>query len=390
MGKLTALAVKAALKEGKPGSLIDGEGLRLAINKAGRAYWALRITIDKKTIERTIGRADAMSLSDARDKARAMRKELKEAGPEAPAPEVAAPVKREIPTFQSAAQTHYDLIKPTFRNAKHSAQFLSTLEAYAYPTFGQKPVDEVDEGDIVNALAAIWTTKRETAQRVRQRIRAVLAAAKGRGWRTASVDWDSINAALPKSKKAVRHMPSMPAVEVPGFYKSLAASASAPAIRAALQFLIVSALRPGNVVAARWAHIDREAKVMAIPGDLMKNGVTFRLPLTDGMLAALDIAEVYRNDRTDLIFPGLDRVTGMSPDTLRMVMRRMAEDEAVPHGFRSSFKNWSLTNGYPDHISELQLAHTDPNEVRRAYARDDLLEARRTMMEAWDSFIRGV
>jgi integrase len=385
MGKLTAVEVKAALKTGKAARLIDGEGLRLTIDSKGRAYWVLRVMVAGKDMERSLGRADTLSLADAREKARETRKELLAGINTTPTP---PPVERIIPTFEAAARAHYKAIAPTFRNAKHSAQFLSTLRDYAFPQFGEKPVSDVDESDIVEALLPIWTTKRETAGRVQQRIRAVLASAKGRGWRTTAIDWDSVAAALPKVKKTVKHMPALPFADIPGFHRALAASSSAPVIRAALSFQIISALRPGNIISLRWDHIDRENGIVSIPGDLMKAGVAHRIPLTPGLIAALDIAELRRAKNAELVFPGIDRITPLSPDTLRMTMRRMGL-VATPHGFRSSFKDWSLSAGYADHLSERQLAHTDPNEVRRAYARDDLLELRRAMMATWDSFVTG-
>lgn len=395
MGKLTALEVKAALKSKKVARLIDGEGLRLTIDAKGRAYWVLRVMVAGKDMERSLGKGDGLSLTEAREKARETRKALLAAirspndgadlSPNDVSPK--APV-REIPTFEKAARDHHAVIAPTLKNAKHAAQWLSSLESYIFPTFGQKQVDEVDEGDISEAILKIWTSKRETASRVKQRVRAVLSAAKGRGWRSVPIDWDAVDAALPRVRKIVEHMASVPFERVPAFHKALGASSSVPAVRAALAFLIFSTVRPGNIVTAEWSHIDREARTWTIPGELMKGGIPHRVFMTDGALAALDVAAAHRTSRSELIFPGRDGVSPLSADALRMAMRRMGED-ATPHGFRSSFKDWSLHNDYPDHLSERQLAHIDPNEVRRAYARTDLFDQRRDMMEAWDRFVRG-
>lgn len=382
MGTLNVKAVTALIRAAVPGHTVDGDGLRLSINKAGIAYWALRVRVAGKDYERTIGRADAIGLADAREKARVLRAELK-AG-------TAAPSRRDVPTFEAAAREHYEAIKTTFKNAKHSAQFLSSLEAYVFPVFGSKAVDLVAEGDVTEALLKIWLTKHETASRVRQRIRAVLAAAKGRGWRTTAIDWDAVAAALPKHRKAVQHMASIGWEDVPEFVTALPASPSAPAIRAALQLLITTAVRPGNIAAARWEDIDLKDALWTIPADQMKGGKEHRVPLSAGALAALKIAEMSRVTDCELVFPGRADFEGkrgpISPDTMRMAMRRMGTD-ATPHGFRSSFKDWSLANGYPDHLSELALAHVDQNKVRRAYARTDLLKERRVMMEAWDKYI---
>lgn len=386
MAKLSVKAVQSAIKAAKPVRLGDGEGLQLFINKAGAAYWVLRFRHSGKDFERSLGRATEISLADARENARVLRKELIAAHDAPPAESV--PEKEPVPSFMEAARQHHAVVAPTLRNAKHSAQWLSSLETYAFPHFGSKPVDEVDEGDIVKSLLPIWGTKRETAGRVMQRIRAVLSAAKGRGWRSAAIDWDAVNAALPRVKKNVRHMASVPFEEVPDFVRRLGASASSPSIRAALAYLIATAVRPGNIITVEWSHVDLENRTWTIPADLMKGGLEHRVYLPDGAMAALEIAAARRTAKSELIFPGQGGDRPLSLDTLRMAMRRM-NSEATPHGFRSSFKNWSLHNDYPDHLSERQLAHVDANQVRRAYARTDQFEQRRDMMIAWDKFVRG-
>ena len=374
MGKLTTKGIAALEMPGRY-SDEDGTGFHLRVDSAGRKYFILRTHVGGVRKDIAIGSAQRMTLSAAREKARRVREEIGSTG---------APVAA-MPTFAEAARLAHSARTAGFRNGKHVAQWLSTLETYAYPLIGYRPVDQVVRADVVQVLTPIWLSKRETASRVLQRIDRVMRWAVGNGHRADRIDMSLVRDALPQQQRRrsdVRRMPSVPWKEAPAFWAALPMSRSAPEIRAGLALLMLTAVRPGNIATAKRSQIDLEAAVWAIPGDEMKGGEPHRVALSPAAVRLLKT--VMESHDNELLFAVADRP--MSPDTLRMTMRRMNRTE-TPHGFRSTFKDWSRAQGWADHLSETALAHIDPNEVRAAYARSDMLEERRPMMEAWASYL---
>jgi integrase len=253
---------------------------------------------------------------------------------------------------------------------------------------GDRPVNQVERGHVVEILSPIWLSKRETADRTLQRIDRVMSWAVGNDYRNSRVDMALVRDALPRrgrrKRSEIRRMPAIQWIDAPAFYAAIPMSRSVVEVRMAMTFYLLTIPRPGNIYLAKRGQIDLEAAIWHIPGEEMKGGEVHRIPLTP---AALDIARaIMAMHDHELLFT----VSGkpMSPDTLRMMMRRMGRTE-VPHGFRSTFKDWARASGYPDDLSEMALAHADPNEVRAAYARDDLLEERRPMMLAWSEYLAG-
>lgn len=378
MPRLTASSADKLIRDAAPGRYGDGEGLSLSIDKAGRAYWILRCNVRKKSFERSLGPASTVRLAEARVLARQARKDI----------ERGEPSRNSTPTFAQLAIKHHANTAGEFRNRKHAAQWLTSLETYAFPEIGHLPVDEITLADVRKVIIPIWRDKRETARRVRQRIRKVLAVAKADGWRNDFLDWETFNTTLPPSKRIVRHMPALDWEDVPAFYQRIAtSSASSPIVRSALSFLILTNVRPGNVRFARYENIT--GSVWAIPAEQMKADREHRAPLPTQAVAIIQAMAAINARDSKLIFPSDDTVTPLSEDTLRMAMRRMGEDDATPHGFRSSFKDWSRAKGYPDWLSEIQLAHADNDQTRAAYARGDHLDARMVMVQAWADYVTG-
>ena len=266
-------------------------------------------------------------------------------------------------------------------------QWLATLEQYAFPLIGDRPVGEVARADVVAVLSPIWLATPETARRVLQRIDRVMRWAVGQDHRAARIDMDLVRDALPKQprrRSTVRRMPSVPWRDASAFYAALAHSRTTPATRQALAFLMLTASRPGNVALAKRGQVNIDRALWSIPGQEMKVGEPHVVPLSAEALA-LATAAMDAHDG-DLVFTA--GVGPLSPDTLRMAMRRMGRME-TPHGFRSTFKEWARAHGWRDELSELALAHLDRDDVRAAYARDTLVEERRPMMDAWAAFLAG-
>lgn len=371
MGKLTAKRVES-LKEPGRYSDEDGTGFHLWIDGEGRKYYVLRARMpDGKRKDFSIGPAKRLTLSAARDAARRKHEEIKRSGE----------VRKDVPTFSKAAEFTHQSRTVGYRNAKHVEQWISTLRTHADPVIGEKPIDQVTSADVIQVLEPIWLKTPETARRVLQRIDRVMRWAVGNGHRDGRIDMQLVRDALarqPRKRANVKRMASVDWSEAPAFYAEIALSPSAPILRLALQFLMLTAVRPGNIRLAKRSQMDLTRLTWTIPAEEMKAGVDFRVALSPE--AARVAKKAMAMHESELVFT--TNGEEMSLDTLRMMMRRMGRTE-TPHGFRSTFKEWSLSNGWSDHLSEAALAHQDPNEVRAAYARSDLLEERRPMMLSW-------
>lgn len=376
MGKLTARKVESLSEPGRY-SDGDGSGFHLRIDPQGRKYWVLRLhDAAGKRKDISIGPASRVALSAARELARIKRAEYESTGG----------VQSVALTFEKAAKLTHQSRTVGYRNEKHVTQWLSTLETHAFPLVGAKQISEVSSADVVAVLTPIWLKTPETARRVLQRIDRVLRWAVGNNYRESRIDMALVRDALPRQpnrRMTVRRMPSVPWEAAPHFWQEILLSPSAPWARLALQLQILTAVRPGNIRSARRDQFDLVENVWLIPAEEMKAGVEHRVPLSDAAATVIRAAMALSNH--DLLFT---RDGGpMSLDTLRMLMRRLGRTE-TPHGFRSTFKEWARSAGWPDHLSEAALAHVDPNQVRAAYARSDLLEERRPMMQQWASYLQ--
>lgn len=381
MGKLTANEVKAAL--GKPGTYSDGDGLFLKVSPTGGASWLLRVQHEGKRRDIGLGSAKLVTLASARAKAAEARKATREDGRDLVAEKRKA--KAASVTFREAALTYYETHKNQWSNAKSEDQWINSMEAYAFPSLGSKPVGSITAGEIITAISKVWTEKPETGRRVKQRIRAVLNFAHARGWRSTEAPSDALAAGngLPKQKGG-KHHPAMPYADVPAFITRLR-TAGGTWSRLALEFAILTAARSQEVRWATWNEIDLDKALWTVPAGHMKMRIEHVVPLCPEACAVLYSAMKIRREGTDLIFPGANG-GAMSDMTLLGVLRRMKEASTV-HGFRSSFRTWvAEETNFPGEVAEAALAHQNRNEVERAYQRGGLLDKRRTLMDAWGEY----
>ncbi|WP_066548538.1 MULTISPECIES: tyrosine-type recombinase/integrase [unclassified Sphingomonas] len=388
MGKLTALAVKAALAN--PGTYQDGEGLFLKVDKRGGASWTLRLQRDGKRQDIGLGSAKLLSLAEAREKASGYRKAVK-----IDRRDVLAEKKGETAakvTFRDAARQYHSENEAGWKSAVYARQWLASLENYAFPKLGEIPTGGITAADIITVLTPIWQEIPETARQVRNRICAVLDYAHAKGWRSreAPSGNSSLKAGrgLPRQVKARENRKAMPYVALPGFFTALRRKPSFG--RLALDLLILTGARSQEVRLATWAEFDLEGRMWTIPADHMKRGKAHMVPLSDAALAVLAKADALRLVDTNVVFPGA-MGKPMSDMTLLKVLRDMSEPYHV-HGFRSALTDWAANEGFPDAVVEAALAHKTPDAVQAAYRRTTYLGtpgqpgARVKLMEAWGRF----
>jgi len=384
-GKLTKKLVEN-LGAGRHG---DGSGLYLVVDPSGARRWIVRVVVKGQRnatgaplrTDFGLGGADVVTLNQARDRALEYRRMAK-AGLN---PRFNA--RREIPTFEEVAgQVHIDRM-PTWKNAKHGEQWINTLRDYAFPKIGRMPIDSIGEPEVLMCLSPIWTEKHETARRLSQRIKVVLDVAKSRGYRSGENPVTGIKdgQVLPKVKAKPKHHKAMLWQDVPAFYADLRTRDAMAA--KALMFTCLTGSRTGEVLGMQWGEVDLVARLWTCPADRMKGGVLHRVPLTDEMLA---IVEPLRAMQSDYVFEGQKRHRPLSNMAMLMLLRRMQVEGVTVHGFRSAFRDWaSEAANAPREVAEMSLAHKVGNDVERAYARSDLLEKRRMLMNQWSGFVAG-
>lgn len=379
MGKLNPLQVRN-LKE--PGRYNDGDGLILEVRPGGSKSWIARLQSNGRRRDYGLGSFKCISLNEARERAREYRKQLR-SGID---PLEAKRLAREIPTFRAAAKAYHTEWKRRRRNAKHEAQWLSTLEAYAFPRLGDLRIDQIGPGQVRDSLAEIWLTKPETARRVRQRIGKVLDYAHGAGWRPAFA-MSAVNGSLPEQPRKSGRFEAMPYARVPEFCQSLKERVSMG--RLALEAVILTAARSGEIRGARWSELDLEAATWTVPADRMKARKVHVVPLSPAAVDVFKRAAALRIEGSELIFHGSKRGRPLSDMTLLKVLRDLKEPFTV-HGFRSAFRDWvAEQTSLPGEVAEAALAHAIPNKVEAAYKRTDFLEKRRKLMDAWGDYCGG-
>lgn len=384
-GKLTALGV-ARLKT--PGMYGDGHGLWLQVTGSGAKSWIFRFTLRGKSREMGLGSAATFSLAEARDRARDCRKltadgidpiEVRRAKFQEAELEAAKAV-----TFKQCAEIYIEAHKASWRSDRHAKQWPSTLKHYAYPLFGDLPVQIIDTGLVMKALEPIWSTKPETATRVRGRIEAVLDWATTRGYRRGEnpARWKGHLAnLLPRRSKVkkVAHHPALPFRQMPVFMAELRGQDTIPA--RALEFTILTAVRSGEALGARWAEIDMDRAIWIIPAERMKAGVEHRVPLSEPAIALL---AQMRGVNDIFVFPGRRSGEPLNDKMTRDVLAKLDRTGITVHGFRSSFRDWAGEyTAFPRDLAEMALAHTVGDATERAYRRSDLFEKRRELMNAW-------
>lgn len=366
------------------------DGLYLYINAAGARSWVLRTMVGDKRRHMGLGGFPDVPLAKAREKARQAREAI-DLGIDPIAQRKAnasllIAQQATDKTFEQAAQGFLDAHSDTWKNPKHRAQWATTLETYAYPFMGKLLVRDVRQEHVLNALEPIWKTKTETATRLRGRIESVLDWATARKYRSGEnpARWKGhLDMLLPAPGKIqkVEHHRALPIDSMPAFITELRKRDGCAA--RALEFGILCASRSGEVRGATWSEIDFETGIWTIPAERMKAKKEHRVPLSESAIEILNKHPHYEG--SDLIFTA-PRGGKLSDMTLTAVLRRMKVD-AVPHGFRSTFRDWlGERTSYPRELAEQALAHALENKVEAAYRRGDGLEKRREMMQDWADF----
>ncbi len=377
---LSAIAVRA-LK--KPGSHADGNGLYLVVDASGAKRWNLRTVVQGKRRDIGLGGLSLVSLAEAREEAARMRKIARNGGNPLSDRQKSGV---QIPTFKEAAKLVHKEHASTWKNEKHAAQWISTLKTYAFPFFGDRPVDQIETPEVLSALSKIWLTKPETARRVRQRIGTVLDWAKAAGHRSGDNPINGIAKGLPSQPKKQKHHAALPYAEVKSFISEVNNSAANESTRLAFEFLILTATRTSEVILAEWSEIDLEEKAWTIPAERMKAGNIFRVPLSERCIEILKRAKDISSNGP-YVFPGQSEEKPLSTMVFLMMIRRMGKD-ITAHGFRSSFRDWAAERtNFSREVCEMALAHTVSNKVEAAYLRGDLFDKRCQLMDTWAAFV---
>lgn len=393
LNKLNARKVSTLTK---PGRHSDGGGLYLVVDPSGAKRWAFLFRWRGKLKEMGLGGTNSVALADARTAAAAARKFIADGIN----PIEARRRKVGTVTFGEAADDLISSLSHEWRNAKHKAQWEMTLsrvrdengkltdDGYCV-AIRDKDVDEIDTEDVLSVLKPIWTTKPETASRLRGRIERVLDAAKARGQRKGEnpAAWRGhLKNLLPKRQKLSRgHHAAMPFEDVPAFVAELRRREAIAA--RALEFTLLTASRTGEVVGAKWPEYDETAEVWIVPAQRMKGAREHRVPLPRRAIEILKEMKATRQDATGYIFPGQSRGKPLSTAAMDALLQRMGETEVTVHGFRSSFRDWAGERStFPREVAEAALAHLVGDETERAYRRGDALAKRRKLMEAWAGF----
>lgn len=293
-------------------------------------------------------------------------------------------------SFAECSEAYIKAHRAGRRNSKHALQWESTLATYAKPVIGALPVQAIDTGLVLKVLEPIWTDKPETASRVRKRIERVLDWARVRGYRAGEnpARWKGhLDQLLPARAKVrtVVHHPALPYGELPAFLVQLGEQEGIAA--RALEFLILTAARTGEVIGARWPEISQADKTWLVSGERMKAGKEHGVPLSPRALAILKEMHTLRHADDGFVFPGIKPGKSLSNMAFLMLLRRMGRDDATPHGFRSSFRDWCAERtNIPAEVAEMALAHTVSDKTVAAYNRSDLFEKRRRLMQQWSTF----
>ena len=369
------------MRSAGPGRYCDGQGLYLYVQTSGARSWVQRLVIHGRRRDIGLGSAQLVRLADAREKALVNRKMAREGG------DPLAEKRRleNMPTFAEAARRVLEQKRAGWRGGRHAQSWWASLERYALPRIGARPISEVTSSEVLDVLTPIWHRKAPTARRVRERIRAVLewaVAVELRG----DNPCDRIVSVLGPQQATVEHMRALPHQEAAAAVARVRESAGTPVARLALEFLVLTAARWGEVREAVWTEIDAAAAVWTIPAARMKAKRAHRVPLSRRAAEVLDVARTLGDG--PLVFPGRAG-RPMSEKRLRRLLQRLGV-AAVPHGFRSTFRDWAAEE--TDHrreVIEAALAHVVSNKVEAAYARSDLFERRRLLMNDWAAYLNG-
>lgn len=405
VNKLTPQTIK---KLSDPKYYLDGNGLYLQISIFGTKSWVFKYTLNGRTREMGLGPEHTITLAEAREAATAQRKlllqgkdpiEERDAAKRALRLEAAKRI-----SFAECAQQYINTHKKEWKNSKHHDQWKNTIATYVDPHIGALAVGDIDTPLVMKCLGSIWTEKPETANRLRGRIEKILDYAKAMQWRAGEnpARWKGhLDHLLPAQSrnKRIKHFPALPYTELGEFMATLRQVEGSSA--KALEFLILTTARSGEVRGAKWIEMDTVDEVWYVPGERMKGGIDHRVPLSEPALAILERMKKSHSTK-GFVFPGSKEDSSLSDMSLTALIRRMDADRMekegkgwrdpkgdviTAHGFRSTFRDWAAERtNYAREVAEHALAHKLPDKVEAAYQRGDLLEKRRRMMEDWATF----
>ena len=382
--RLTARFVQSVKRPGRYGDGRGGHGLSLLVKptKSGRLSktWAQRLRIDGKPVNIGLGPYPVVTLGDARRAALENRRVTFRGGD---------PRAGKTPTFAEAARQVIRLRRSSWRRgSKSEAQWKASLETYVFPVIGNKPVDKITTAHVLAVLTPIWNGKRVTARRLRARISHVMKWCIGRGYRSEDPADDAVTAVLPQDVSAKQHMRALPHQRVAGAFARVRAAKAWTGISLAFQYLVLTAARAGEIRKATWDEVDCAERVWNVPAKHTKAGRQHRVPLSG---QALDVLRAARElpAVSNLVFPS-SRGGVIGRNTLAVLAQRL-DLGCVPHGFRSSFRDWAAETGVSREVAEAALAHVVQDPVEAAYRRTDFFEQRRSVMEQWGAYVvKGV
>ena len=386
---INQLSPRSVAAKTKRGRYADGGGLYLQISGNGAKSWLFRFMLNGKSRQMGLGSVHTFTLTEVRDSALQCRQLIHDGIDPIEHRKIIrgtahADAMKAI-TFRACAENYISSHSAGWKNVKHTTQWTNTLATYAHPIFGDLPVQTVDTGLVMKVLEPIWTTKTETASRVRGRIESILDYATSMKYRSGEnpARWkghlDNLLAKRSKVQK-VKHHAALPYTEIGAFMVKLrehdAVSANG------LEFLILTAARTGEVINATWDEINFDEAVWTIPPERMKSEKEHRVPLAKAVMAILmrmkNIAE------SKYVFPGGKSNSPLSNMVFLQLLKRMKRDDLTGHGFRSTFRDWAAEcTSYPNEVAEMALAHSIGSKVEAAYRRGDLFDKRRRMMDAW-------
>jgi integrase len=373
----------------KPGMTADGAGLYFRVTPTGGRSWIFRYMLDGKRHDLGLGSYATVTLADARERALSARRQLVDKiDPIAEKARAALERKKRVATvmtFAQCAEAYVAAHRASWRNPRETAQWSASLRDYIHPVLGELPVEAVDVALVMKILDPLWSTKNETGTRVRSRIEVVLDWAAARGYRQADnpARWRGhLENLLPKPSRVQRvvHHAALPYERVPDVIAQLRLLDGIGA--RALEFLILTAGRLGEVIGARWSEINLGNRVWILPGERMKSGREHRVPLSNGAAAIIEKMQAIRLD--DSLFPSTKPGAKISYLPLSLALKKACPEKVTMHGFRSSFREWCAEQtAFPAEVAELALAHQVGTKVEQAYMRSDLFQKRRQLAEAW-------
>lgn len=388
MGKLTALSVDRL----PSGMHADGDGLYLQVSGIGARSWVFRYSVNSKERYLGLGSATAIKLKRARElaaEARRLRAEGVDPIERRKEQRAAEQVEQaKAVTFKECADAYIVAHEASWRNAKHRQQWRNSLATYVHPLIGALPVQAIDTALVMKIVEPLWREKPETASRVRNRIELILNYATARNYRHGDnpARWRGhIAMMLPKRSKVakVKHHAALPFAELPAFMADLRGRSSTSA--QCLEFVILTAARTSEAIGATWGEIDLTKKTWTIAASRMKGGKEHRVPLSARAVEIL--SERPAHHENDYVFPGMHGGRPLSNMAMLAMLRVMKRRDLTAHGFRSTFKDWCRDcTRFENYVSEAALAHASGDKVEAAYARSDVLDKRRALMNAWNEF----